>query len=75
MTRIDPVAANVAICEALGLDPTSVRKLRLELAPNSMPVVHAELTLYRDGRRYAIDGVVATELKRYRLVLIEDDVS
>lgn len=62
----DPTAINIAICEALGLDPTRIAKdgVRITLDGHLGPVV--EVTY-----RYFIDGNFITALKSYKLVPID----
>ena len=64
MTHPDPTATNIAICEALGLDPKRIRKngVTIHLDSNLGPVVTVEY------QKYDADiGAVLTALKRYRL--------
>lgn len=72
----DPTTANVAIARALGLDPTHIRKggVTLTLDGDLGPIITVESFLTdSNGHRYAIDDEVATELSRYKLVLLKDD--
>lgn len=68
MNKLDPTAANVAICEALGLDATRVAKggvtIRLE---SDGPFVDVTYHLYHDDVKTLLKGV-----HRYRLQLTED---
>jgi hypothetical protein len=54
-------AINTAICEALGLDPTRVSELRIELAGSRVPVVVARMLVPVDGRLTSV-------LRRFELV-------
>jgi hypothetical protein len=65
----DPTATNVAIAEALGLDPKRIRKdgVTIHLDGGIGPVVTVEYK-YLD---HDLDALL-TGLKRYKLVPVED---
>lgn len=63
MTLMTSREARIRICEALGLDASKVRSLRLDVQPDTMAIVIAE--------RYVSDGELAeivSELQRFELV-------
>jgi hypothetical protein len=66
----DPTTLNIAIAEALGLDPARIRKggVCITLDGALGPVIDVE---YRLTAREV--GGLAIELARYRLVPIEED--
>lgn len=72
----DPTTANIAIAAALGFDAHQILEggLHLTLDRRLGPIVEVEMFLTNnEGKRYILDDEVATELKRYKLVPIEDD--
>jgi hypothetical protein len=72
----DAVAINVAIMEAFGIDPKSIRpNATIRLDKHLGPVVTVEHFRFNEaGKKFADpNGEVATILRRYRLVPIEDD--
>jgi hypothetical protein len=68
----DPTAINIAIVEALGLDPTKIRKGGLRITLDEIgPVIEVTYHGHRmDDQRW--EDVEAV-LRRYKLTLIEDE--
>lgn len=71
----DPNASNIAIAKALGLDVTHIQRggvtLRLTDAGPMLDVTY--FLTNADGKRFTINDEVVTELKRYKLIPLEDD--
>lgn len=64
MPKPDPIVANVAICEALGLDPKRIRRGGVTLTlGHDGPVVTVEYKLYDTELQALLTG-----LKHYKLV-------
>jgi len=75
---IGPTQANVAIAEALGLDPTHIRSggVTIHLDSDRGPVVTVEYFVTdRNGKRHTINEELVTELRRYKLVPLDKDES
>jgi hypothetical protein len=71
----DAFEANLAIINALGLDPHNIRRngLTIQLT-DAGPIATIEIFLRNsEGKLYAINDEVATTLERYKLVPLEDE--
>ena len=58
---------NCEICEALGLDTSTVRNVDIVLRPNALPVIEVEHVLFDEKKVEALRAV----LRKY--VLVEKD--
>jgi hypothetical protein len=70
----DAFEANLAITKALGLDPHNIRRngITIELT-DAGPIATVEMFLRNsEGKLYAVNDEVATELKKYKLVALEE---
>lgn len=71
----DPTSANIAIAKALGLDPTTIRKsgVTITLDGDLGPVLTVEMfATDSNGRRHTENKELIAELRRYKLVPLED---
>ena len=65
----NPVRQNIEICEALGINPSKVNAVTIELTGHNLPVVIIKETLSTDMNRK-----IASVIRRYRLVQEEPEV-
>lgn len=64
----DAIAVNLAVCEALGLDPSHVKAVTIRLAAGAAPVVEVvELPTRNDA------GALVSTLRSFTLVKNEDE--
>jgi hypothetical protein len=73
----DPgINANIAIIEALGLNPRRLQRHATITLGDTGPVLECRIRLLdHNGHVFAKDGELATELRRYQLVLSEDEAA
>lgn len=63
----DAIAVNLAVCEALGLDPAHIKAMTIRLAAGAAPVVEViELPTKNDA------GALVLALRSFTLVMNED---
>ena len=67
MRVYNSLRGNLAVCKALGLDPSNVRSISIEFAPNSLPNVFVSFLV--DTKQVE---EIAAELQHYVLVEASD---